>query len=257
MSEVFDAYARYYDLLYSDKDYRAEAEYVASLVRAHAPNARRILELGCGTGAHAECLARMGFDVHGVDLSDQMVAAANARKAAAPSEVAQRLSFAPGDVRSTRSGGPFDAVISLFHVMSYQTSNQDLEATFETAAAHLAPGGLFVFDFWYGPAVLTQRPEVRVKRLEDATIKVVRIAEPVSHSARNVVDVNFTVFVEEKSSGVVRQIRETHPMRYLFLPEIAQLASRSFDVLDASAWMTSRAPETGDWAGCVTLRRRH
>ena len=54
MNPAFDTYARYYDLLYRDKDYAGEAAYVASHIRQHAPEAARILELGCGTGAHAE-----------------------------------------------------------------------------------------------------------------------------------------------------------------------------------------------------------
>nr|MBA2706707.1 SAM-dependent methyltransferase [Gemmatimonadaceae bacterium] len=50
---VFGSYSRYYDLLYRDKDYAAESAYVASLLAVHAPGARSILEIGCGTGAHA------------------------------------------------------------------------------------------------------------------------------------------------------------------------------------------------------------
>ena len=52
-SSVFSSYARYYDLLYRDKDYAAEAEYVASLIRKFHPAARSIIELGSGTGIHA------------------------------------------------------------------------------------------------------------------------------------------------------------------------------------------------------------
>ena len=53
MNQVFDAYARYYDLLYCDKDYAAEAGYVANHIRKLLPHTTHILELGCGTGAHA------------------------------------------------------------------------------------------------------------------------------------------------------------------------------------------------------------
>jgi methylase of polypeptide subunit release factors len=64
---VFGAYARYYDLLYRDKDYAAEAQYVHRLIQSHALGARSILELGCGTGAHAVLLAGEGYRIHGVD----------------------------------------------------------------------------------------------------------------------------------------------------------------------------------------------
>ena len=50
-----------------------------------------------------------------------------------------------------------------------------------TAAKHLKPNGVFIFDFWYGPGVLTDPPVVRLKRLENEEIEVLRIAEPVMH----------------------------------------------------------------------------
>lgn len=255
MSRVFDIYARYYDLMYRDKDYVAEAEYVASRIREHAPQAKRILELGCGTGAHAEHLARMGYTIHGVDLSEAMLARAEARKASLPPEVAARLSFSLGDVRTVRKGETNDVVISLFHVMSYQTTNADLEAAFRTAAVHLKPGGLFLFDFWYGPAVLTQKPEVRVKRLEDDKIKVTRIAEPVMHVNENVVDVNYTVFIELKATGEVEQVSETHRMRYLFLPELSYFANlKTWTDFKCLGWMRLDKLREDDWAGVAFVK---
>ena len=151
MTKVFDAYAAYYDLLYRDKDYAGEAEYVASHIRRNAPGAKRILELGCGTGGHAIHLAQMGYVVHGVDLSEAMLSRALARKDGLPPEVAARLSFSKGDVRTVRTGETYDAVISLFHVMSYQVTNADLAAAFETASSHLAQRRPFSLRFLVRP----------------------------------------------------------------------------------------------------------
>ncbi len=255
MSAVFDTYAAYYDLLYKDKDYLAEAEYIAQQIRAQNPQATTILELGCGTGTHAEHLARMGFTVHGIDMSESMLVRAQERKASLPADIANRLSFAQGDVRTVRTGQTYDVVVSLFHVMSYQTSNADLHAAIATAATHLQPQGLFLFDFWYGPAVLTQQPETRVKRLENDVIKVTRIAEPVMHVNDNVVDVNYTVFIESKANGQVQQVHETHKMRYLFLPEIGpMLHAGNFHVCGVSQWLSNDAPDADSWGVCVIAR---
>ena len=255
MKQVFDTYARYYDLLYLDKDYAGESVYVASYLKRYAPHAARIMDLGCGTGAHAEQLVRMGYAVHGVDQSKTMLSRAEARKSSLHPEAAGRLSFGSGDVRTVRMPGHFDAVISLFHVMSYQSTNADLQAAFATAAAHLRPGGLFLFDFWYGPAVLGQRPEIRVRRLEDESIKVTRIAEPVMREDEGVVDVNYTVFIEEKDTGNVRHVRETHRMRYLFLQELALLRGAEFEERASRAWMSEDTPEPQTWAGFQVLER--
>jgi SAM-dependent methyltransferase len=256
MSKVFDAYGKYYDLLYSDKDYEAEADYVSAIIQAHVPNAKRILELGCGTGGHAEHLARLGYSVHGVDLSEAMLVLAQKRWNKLPEQTKTRLSFSLGDIRSLRTGQTYDTVISLFHVMSYQTQNVDLKAVFATASEHLRPGGMFLFDFWYGPAVLAQRPEIRIKELEDDAIKIHRTAEPLLKVNENVVDVHYTTTVEESATGRSEAIRETHRMRYLFLPELAELYSPYFDLASTTAWMSNDALDLHSWSGVQVLMRR-
>jgi SAM-dependent methyltransferase len=187
-----------------------------------------------------------------------MLSRAEARKISLPTEVAARLTFGLGDVRNVRTGKTYDAVLSLFHVMSYQTTNADLEAAFETASVHLRPGGLFLFDFWYGPAVLTQLPEVRVKRIEDDEIKVTRIAEPVMHVNENVVDVNYQVWIEVNESGAVEQILETHKMRYLFLPEITLLLHTcELAMLETREWLTESHPGENSWSVLAVTRTRN
>jgi SAM-dependent methyltransferase len=141
---VFADYARYYDLLYRDKDYAAEAEYVAGLIRKFHPSAGSILELGSGTGIHASLLAEKGFTVHGIERSPEMLARSQAlaeNRAAGD----DRLTFTTGDIRDVRLNKRFEAVIALFHVISYQTTNEDVTAAFETARQHLNPGGVFIF----------------------------------------------------------------------------------------------------------------
>ena len=250
---VFDAYASYYDLLYRDKNYLAEAEYVSSRIREYAPDAGRILELGCGTGAHAEYLAKMGYTVHGVDMSEEMLSKAKARKRDLPHEISARLSFQSGDVRSVRTDQTFDAVISLFHVMSYLPTNEDVAAAFETAAAHLSSGGLFLFDFWYGPAVLMQQPETRIKRLENSQIEVTRIAEPELFVNSNLVDVNYEVFVKEKNTKIIDKLNETHRMRYFFLPELERYRCCMWKELISEEWLSGDSLTAKSWSGMQLL----
>ena len=246
--EVFGNYARYYNLLYKDKDYAAEAQFIHQLLKTHAPATQSILELGCGTGKHAALLAELGYEVYGVDLSADMLEQAEKRLPTLNPEVASKLKFSQGDVRTVRVDRQFDAVISLFHVFSYQTTNQDLEAAFATAKAHLKPGGLLIFDCWYGPAELSDRPTVRVKRLEDEEIIVTRIAEPVIYPNDNLVDVNYQVFIKNKATGTVEEVQELHKMRYLFKPEIDGLFSQNqIEGLAVGEWITGNAPGFNTW----------
>jgi SAM-dependent methyltransferase len=251
---VFGPYGRYYDLLYKDKDYAAEVGFVAGLLAKHAPHARRLLELGSGTGIHASHLAGEGFSVHGVDRSQTMLDAALVRRSRMEHTAAQSLSFSLGNVQNCRVGEMFDAVISLFHVVSYQITNDELLDMFATAAAHLKPGGVFVFDFWFAAAVLTERPVVRIKRLESDEIAVTRLAEPGINTRDSYVDVNYQVFIRDKSTGATEELRESHRMRYLSLGEIDFLArSAGLRVLESCEWLTGKEPSAETWGVCAVL----
>ena len=249
---VFGAYAAYYDLLYRDKDYAGEAAYVSAMIRRHCRGASGLLDLGCGTGVHAAHLAEAGWQVHGVDLSETMLEDARQRRTRLPGAIAGRLGFSPGDARTYRHATSFDAVTALFHVASYQIGNEDLDALFDTAAAHLSPGGVFLFDFWYGPAVLILRPAVRILRMASDTMKVLRLAEPVMHLDSNAVDVNYEIQVTDLTSGEVTSFHETHRMRYLFLPEVMRLLqAHGFLAGATEEWMTGNAPGENTWGVCV------
>ena len=250
---VFGNYSRYYDLLYKDKDYLSEAEYVDRLIKKYAPAAKTILNLGCGTGKHDFLLAEKGYEVAGVDMSEDMLAIANAQLTTLNLQSA--IQFTQGDIRTIRLSRTFDVIISLFHVMSYQPTNADLRAVFATVKAHLNEGGIFIFDCWYGPAVLADRPVIRVKRLEDEAISVVRIAEPVMHPNDNLVDVHYQVLIGDKETRQLDELKETHRMRYLFKPEIETFMSEyGLTILENTAWLSEREPGFDTWSICFVGR---
>jgi SAM-dependent methyltransferase len=251
--KVFDAYASYYDLLYRDKDYAGESRYVLDLLAQQGIPGGQLLELGCGTGRHAEHFGSAGFKVHGIDLSDKMVARAEERLGSSGAGHC----FEVGDVRALQLGQEFDAVVALFHVLSYQCSNSDLERTFATAAAHLRRGGAFVFDFWYGPGVLTNRPSVRAKEMSDGTCSVLRIAEPCMLPNDNCVDVQYRILVEDLATGELHRIEEVHRMRYLFLPELQRLvADHGLRIEGAYAGQSNEPWGFAAWTGTLIAVRK-
>lgn len=251
---VFNAYARYYDLLYRDKDYAAEADYVARLIRRFNHQAQSILELGSGTGIHASLLTEKGFTVQGIERSPEMLARSQTlgESIDRPSD---RLTFSQGDIRQIRLGKQFDVAIALFHVISYQATNEDVTAAFETAKHHLNHDGVFIFDVWYGPAVLTERPSVRIKRMADEHIAITRLAEPVLRSDKNIVDVNYHVFAKKLDTNAIQEMKETHVMRYFFKPEIERIAVQAgFNLIHAEEWLTGAAISNATWGACFVLR---
>jgi SAM-dependent methyltransferase len=253
--KVFNSYARYYDLIYRDKDYSREAEFVTGLLKKWSPQAKTVLELGCGTGLHAMLLAEQNYAVHGVDMSAEMLERSWARRSHLPEWKQKNLNFSEGDVRTLKMNKTFDVVISLFHVMSYQISNQDLLSSFQVAKAHLNPGGIFLFDCWYGPGVLTDRPTRRIKKLEDDSIRVDRIAEPIVYPNENRVDVNYSVTVTDKLTGNTEEIKETHAMRYLFRPELELfLHQAGLILINSGEWLTGREPAFDTWGAYFVAR---
>jgi SAM-dependent methyltransferase len=235
MSEPFELSSRYYDLLYQEKDSTAEAAYVDQLLQRHGIAGRELLDFGSGTGRHGCLLAQRGYRVHGLERSAAMVAAA---------QQAEGFSCQQGDITTTQLPRRFNAVLSLFHVMSYQTTNLD-------------PGGLFLFDVWYSPAVAAQRPELRVKRLHTADLAITRIAEPTLHPNANRVDVHYTVMAQDLTTGAFHSFEETHPMRHFSLPELDLLAEASgFERLTAEEWLSGAPPSESSWGLCLVLRKQ-
>jgi trans-aconitate methyltransferase len=248
--KVFKDYSQYYDLLYSDKDYSKEANYIFDLIKKFKPSAKTVLELGCGTGKHAKLLSEKELNIHGIDISKTMLDQAIKMQN-------NSLSFCAGDVRNYRSSMHFDTVISLFHVASYQITNSDLKKYFETVSTHLNSGGIFIFDAWYGPAVLNQKPENRTKNFENEFLKIQRKASSIMKHNENIVDVNYEILVTNKSNMESKILNETHKMRYLFKPELENmLDSSGLKLIHTEEWITGREIGIDSWGACFVATRK-
>ncbi|MCX6844364.1 MAG: class I SAM-dependent methyltransferase [candidate division WOR-3 bacterium] len=214
---VFQDYARYYDSLYEEKDYKAECDFLEQVYAKYASGkVATVLDLGCGTGGHAQLLAKRGYRVTGVDRSTQMLAQARSKTAG----VSPAPEFTSGDIRSVDLGRTFDAVIAMFAVIGYMTTNEDLLAALKTARRHLKPGGVFVFDAWSGLAVLTERPSDRYKIVERGDDRIIRFVHPELDALQHTVDVHYKV-LHLCGNQVAEEVDEVHTMRYLFPQELA------------------------------------
>lgn len=254
--KVFDEYSDYYDMLYKDKDYASEAGFIDTIIKKYLPTAKSVLDLGCGTGNHDFLLARKGYDVTGIDSSESNIIKAIS-KLSHLDESGSHLGFYHGDIRTYRANKTYDVVISLFHVISYQITNADLKSVFETVKVHLNENGLFIFDCWYGPAVLTERPETRIKKVENKDTGIIRIAEPEIFPNENKVHVKYHILAIDKVTNTVTEVKETHPMRYLFKPEIDEyLFALGLEVVEYSEWMTGKPPGLNSWGVVFFVRHK-
>jgi len=224
----FGGYARYYDLLYMDKDYVGECDFVERLFERFSPEpVKTILDVGCGTGQHALVLGRRGYSVTGIDVSPIAIQLAcdKARR--------EGVDFRTivTDVRDLILEERFDACVAMFAVMNYLERNEDLRKALRQIRKHLDAGALFIFDCWNGLAVMRQLPSVRVKRVVHGDTVLVRIAEPELDALRHLCKVNYRL-IASQGSHIVDEIEESHVMRFLFPQEVIQyLQNSGFEVL--------------------------
>jgi len=255
MEEVFNEnYSNIYDLINKDKDYQKETNYINELIQNHRKNAKSILDLGCGTGIHDELLYDKGYEMCGVDMSPKMLQIAKKRIRSR----GKKIDLVCSDITKLDLNKKYDVVISLFHVMSYQNNNEKILKAFSTAKKHLKANGIFIFDFWYGPGVISDKPFTRIKRVENENIKCLRLSESTMCSETNCVDVSFEMYVSSKTNDSKVDItKETHRMRYFFDPELKLISDLSeFKLMKRYKWLTFDKPDFSTWNAVWILENK-
>ncbi|ELR71423.1 methyltransferase, putative [Fulvivirga imtechensis AK7] len=137
--EWFDS--PYYHILYKHRDYEEAKEFLDNLVQyLHITEMHKVLDLACGKGRHSIYLNRKGFDVVGVDLSEQNIDHAGTFEN-------ERLHFFIHDMREVFASGQFDFILNMFTSFGYFESEVENEKAICAAAEALKPGGKLVIDF--------------------------------------------------------------------------------------------------------------
>jgi len=254
VTDQFNNYAHSYDTIYEDKDYEAECDFVERIFDRYGNSfVKDVLDLGCGTCGHALPLIRRGYHVTGIDQSKKMLSYSRKKSA----EAGLKITLIESDIRTLELNEKFDAVLSMFAVMSYQTTNADLSNAFGTASKHLKPNGLFIFDGWHGPAVLAERPGERVKELVKENNRIIRLTRPALNVLEQTVDVHFKV-LSINGSRLVSEVDEVHTMRFLFAKEIEYYLEKSgFELIKFCPFMRLDDELTEhDWNIATIARKR-
>ena len=243
----FNLYSQYYDLIYNSKDYCSEVEKVISNL---GDETNYILELGCGSGGHAAIFSQNGYSVLGIDLSSSMVEIANSKAIA-------NFHAIVGNICDFTLDKKFDAAISMFHVISYLNKNDEIISCFKHVNEHLHKGGVFIFDFWFTPAVYHQGFEHRIKEFDNEQIKVTRESNTILEVKKNVANVGFDIMVQSKHSDLSQRIVEQHPMRFFSIPEIELFADLTGFVVENFFHLHSNEkPSLNTWAITVKLKKK-
>jgi SAM-dependent methyltransferase len=141
-STPYSRSAAIYDLIYDFKDFPATTTRLRELIRTHRPDARSVLDVGCGTGRHLELLGPE-FERVGLDLSGEMLAVARQR--------CPDVEFYEADMTTLDLGRRFDVVTCLFSAVAYVRTVDRLNDAVARMAAHLETDGLLLVEPWLSP----------------------------------------------------------------------------------------------------------
>ena len=248
------SYALAYDLLNEGKPYQDEVDFVLSIYENHnKPGSlpTSVLDLGCGSGMHLSMFPTQ-IKKTGVDLSESMLAVASKRNL-------PNATYAHTNIGDFKSDERFDLVYSLFHVMSYQTTESDLGRAFTTMHNSLAHNGLAIFDFWHRAAWDNDPPVTRMTSRKNSTVEVKRVSSPVLDHLTGLVSIDMDLFVHESGMDEETYIHfsEHHDMRSYTLQELTLAAKLAgLEVVGCGPWMTtSRQLISSDWYGWIALQK--
>ncbi len=236
-----EAFYRYYDLLYSEKDYVGEAHIVLSLLRQRSRNPIvDILDVGCGTGRHAREFARLGCAVYGIDVEPDAITLAERNN------ISPIVTFACGTVdRIARND--FDGAVSLFNVVNYIIDDDALASMFEGIADRIRPGGAFVFDSWNGKAALEDPPREKISDISHNgdRARVALRPTPVQYGRYVTMDMDVDVTL---GSGTTASFACSYRHRLWTPNELSSaLVKAGLSDVRVTRWMSEEAATDKDW----------
>lgn len=216
----FAGYAKYYDDMYQNKDYLKETDLIEEVFSRFSPHpVKTVLSLGCGTCTYEIELAKRGYVVTGIDISADMLKLAKEKITEAG--VTDQITLIESDIRTLpEMDQKYDAAIMMFNIAGYQRTTTDMAQVSSGVSTRIKDGSVFLFDAWYGPAVILDPPTDRTKIIEkpDGT-KLTRITRGSLDEANKLVKIQFEV-IDEQGGQPKADITEDHPMRYWDIDEL-------------------------------------
>lgn len=212
--ESYTSFAEVYDTFMDNVPYREWAAYVNNILKKHGIGEGTVLDLGCGTGSMTEELDNLGYDMIGVDISDEMLEIA-VRKM---EEKEREILYLSQDMRELELYSTVDAVVSACDSVNYILDMEELTDVFRLVNEYLEPGGIFFFDF-------NTRHKYR-DIIGDQTIAEDReecsfIWDNYYYEEECVNEYELTLFIQESEDETLyRKYQETHLQRGYTLEEM-------------------------------------
>ena len=257
--KIMDSYTDFaylYDTFMEDVPYEEWCDILCDLIKQYNPNAKSVLDLGCGTGTLSYLLADRGYEVIGADISPDMLMVANTKceaiwdtdgdaDAGSDADVMQddadadtdedahseegSVFFICQDMREIELAEPVDVVVSVCDSINYMLTDEDIQDTFAGVYDNLVLGGIFIFDFntVYKYETVIGDTTIAENR-EDCSFIWENYYDP--ETRINEYDVTF--FVKEESE-LFRRFTETHVQKGYTIDEMLNLVENAgFEILE-------------------------
>ena len=246
---MYTGFAEVYDTLMNDVHYGAWADMYARMMTAYGiPRNAKVCECACGTGSLTLPLQQLGYEMMGIDLSQEMLwqAAQKARKAGFG------IPFIRQDMRQLRLHRPVDAVLATCDGVNYLTSEEDVKAFFTAAHQNLLPGGALCFDCSTRHKLEeTMGDSFFGEERDGAAVLWQNKLNRESH----VLSMDVTFFVREED-GRYRRFREQHRQRAHSQQELTQwLTDSGFEHIRVYGERRMDAPKDDDLRIHVTAQK--
>ena len=232
--DAYTSFAEVYDMFMDNIPYEDWCGYLTSLLKEYGINDGLVLDLGCGTGTLTELLAKEGYDMIGVDVSEDMLQEAIEKRA----ESGLPILYLLQDMREFELYGTVRAVVSICGSLNYILDYDGLVHVFSLVNNYLDPKGMFIFDL---------NTEAKFQAMGSETIAEVRdegsfIWENEYDEEEKINSYDLTLFIREEDD-LYRRYQETHFERAWSLDEIKKaLTEAGMEFVAAYDAFTKNAP---------------
>lgn len=216
--DAYTSFASVYDMFMDNIPYGEWCAYLTSLLKEYGVEDGILLDLGCGTGSLTELLAQEGYDMIGVDFSEDMLQIAMEKR----EESGLPILYLLQDMREFELYGTVKAAVSICDSMNYILEKEDLVQVFKLVNNYLDPSGIFIFDM---------NTEYKYTHLlADGTFAENReessfIWENFYDEDERINEYDLTLFIKE--GELFRKFEETHYQRCYSLEEVKEAAKEA------------------------------
>ncbi|MGF0033927.1 class I SAM-dependent DNA methyltransferase [Bariatricus sp. SGI.154] len=219
--EAYTSFAEVYDTFMDNVPYEEWASYLHGVLKEYGIWDGLVLELGCGTGSMTELLAEKGYDMIGVDNSEDMLELAMEKRMKSGHDILYLLQ----DMQEFELYGTVRAVVSVCDSINYVTDEEELEEVFRLVNNYLDPRGIFIFDFntEYKYREILGDQVIAEEREECSFIWDNYYAED-----EKINEYELTLFVQsQEDSDLYRRYQEVHYQKAYTLKRIKSLIEKS------------------------------